>query len=147
MEPRASGPILALDLGQRRVGVALSDARARVASPLCVLPRTGRDALVRAVGELVREHGVTLLAVGLPLGLSGEDEALGGEIRRLARRLGRALSLPVVLVDESVSTVEAQESLLEAGVSRAKRREVVDKVAASIILQRYLDGEAGEELA
>ena len=144
MNMESKAPLLALDLGRARVGVALSDARGQVASPLCVLPRAGRDALVRAVGDLVQEHGVRCLVVGLPVGLGDQDEVFGEEIRRLARRLGRALALPVVLVDEALSTAQAQESLLEAGVSRAKRKEVVDKVAASIILQRYLDGELGE---
>ncbi len=133
--------ILALDLGAKRIGVALSDAEARLASPLCVLPRRGRDANVRAVAELVKRHGVGLVVVGLPRASHSELGPGGEAAKRFGRRLERALGLPVAFVDEFETTVRAQEALLAADLSRAKRRQVVDKVAAALILEAYLAGQ------
>ena len=137
--------ILALDVGKVRIGVAISDAEETTASPLTVLERKGRDATVRAIGELAAKHRARLLVVGLPKNLDESLSPEGEAIFRLGKRLMRALGLKVVFVDEASTTVEATDALLDADMSRAKRREVVDKVAAALILQRYLDGDPGEE--
>lgn len=130
--------ILALDMGEKRIGVALSDAEARLASPLTVLPRRGRDDNVRAIGALTAEHGVRLIVLGLPRKSETELGPAGEAIQRFGARLNKALKLPVAYVDEFETTVRAQEALLEADVSRAKRRDKVDKVAAALILETYL---------
>ncbi len=132
------GPILALDLGSRRIGVALSDPEARVASPLCVLPRRGRDHNLRAVRELVQRHGVRQVVVGLPCRRPGELGQAARRAVRFGRRLERFLGIPVHFIDEYETTAEAEEALLEADLSRRRRRQVVDKVAASLILRRFL---------
>jgi len=131
--------ILALDMGQKRIGVALSDAEARLASPLTVLPKRGRDENLRAIGALTAQHGVGLIVLGLPRKSETELGANAEAIQRFGKRLEKALKIPVAFVDEFETTVRAQDALLEADVSRAKRRQKVDKVAAALILQAFLD--------
>lgn len=132
--------ILALDMGEKRIGVALSDAEARLASPLTVLPKRGRDENLRTIAALVSEHQVGLVVLGLPRKSEAELGSSAEAIQRFGKRLEKALKIPVAFVDEFESTVRAQEALLEADVSRAKRREKVDKVAAALILETYLAG-------
>lgn len=132
--------ILALDLGARRIGVAVSDRSGTLAQPLCVLQRKNRDADIKAVGRLVREQEAGLLVVGLPRQADDSLTEMGRRMQSFGRRLGRVLEVPVEFVDEWETTVEAQEALLAADASRRKRRQVVDKVAAGLILRRYLDG-------
>jgi putative Holliday junction resolvase len=143
MSVSAKKRILALDMGEKRIGVALSDAEARLASPLTVLPKRGRDDNLRAIGALAAEHAVGLIVLGLPRKSETELGASGEAIQRFGTRLQKVLKLPVAYVDEFETTVRAQEALLEADVSRAKRRDKVDKVAAALILEAYLAG-AGE---
>ncbi|KMY68505.1 hypothetical protein AAU61_02260 [Desulfocarbo indianensis] len=131
--------ILALDLGSKRIGVALSDAEARLASPLTVLPQRGRDANLQAIAGLVKEHRVGLIVVGLPRKSESELGPGGEKALRFGQRLEKALKIPVAFVDEFETTVRAQEALLEADLSRAKRRAKVDKVAAALILEAYLE--------
>ena len=143
-----SGPdkrILALDLGTRRIGVALSDPGRRLAQPLCVIQRRNRDADLRAIAELARRHEVGLIVVGLPRQADDSLSPTGQAMLRFARRLQRMLDMPVETVDEWETTVEADQVLLEADLSRRGRRRVVDKVAAGIILKRYLE-QGGERL-
>ncbi len=137
--------ILALDLGSRRIGVAVSDPGRHLAQPLCVIQRRNRDSDLRAIGELVRKHQVGLLVVGLPRQADDSLTPAGQGMLRFARRLQRALGVPVETVDEWETTVEATRLLLEADVSRRGRRRVVDKLAASLILKRYLE-QGGEAL-
>lgn len=138
---RAPGRVLGVDLGERRIGLALSDPSRTIASPLEVLTRSNdRDRDRRAIGEIARANGVTLVVVGLPRSLSGRD----GPAARAARAESAALAavapdLPVVLHDERLTTVEAQRSLDRAGVRRVHGRTVVDKVAAAVMLQSFLD--------
>lgn len=132
--------ILALDMGEKRIGVALSDAEARLASPLKVLPKRGRDDNVRAIAALAAEHQVGLIVLGLPRKSEAELGSGAQAIQGFGKRLAKALKIPVDFVDEFETTVRAQEALLEADVSRAKRREKVDKVAAALILEAYLAG-------
>jgi putative Holliday junction resolvase len=130
--------ILALDMGEKRIGVALSDAEARLASPLMVLPKRGRDENVRAIDELVTTHQAGLIVLGLPRKSESELGPAAEAIQRFGNRLEKALKIQVVFVDEFETTVRAQEALLEADLSRVKRREKVDKVAAALILEAYL---------
>lgn len=142
----APGRVLALDLGQRRIGVALSDPGRSLAQPLLVLECAGRDQDVRAIAELARQHQATLLVLGLP---RRTDDSLGPEADKalsFGKRLGRVLGLPVAYVDEWQTTVEAHELLIQGGASRARRRQVVDKMAAALILERYLLDQGREDL-
>jgi putative Holliday junction resolvase len=137
--PPWPGPVLGLDLGQARIGVAISDPARRVAVPLGTV-RTGPPSDVRTIGSLVREHAVSLVVVGLPLRLSGERGEAAARAEAFARALQTALGVPVVLHDERLSTVEADRSLAAAGATGRQRRRAVDRSAAAVILQAYLDG-------
>ena len=132
------GRVLGLDLGGSRIGVAVSDPERRVAVPLGTI-RTGAPADLRAVAALVREHGVTEVVVGLPVSLSGAPSEASAHAERFAGALRGFLGVPVVLHDERLSTVEAERALRAAGVRGRDRRRVVDRTAAAVILQSYLD--------
>ncbi len=136
--PRALG----IDLGSRRIGLALSDPTGTVASPHEVLVRSGdRGTDHRAIVAAARAAGATRLVVGLPLSLSGEEgpaaRAVRAEVEELREVAGAAL--PVDLHDERLSTVTAERTLVSAKMRRDARRRVVDKVAAAVMLQSYLE--------
>jgi putative Holliday junction resolvase len=133
------GRVLGLDLGDVRIGVAISDPERRIAVPMGTV-RTGAPADLRAIAELVREHDVVLVVVGLPLRLSGERGSAAAKAEGFAAALRAVLDVPIVLQDERLSTVEAERALREGGVSGPARRAVVDRSAATVILQAYLDG-------
>ena len=135
------GRALGLDLGDARIGVAISDDDRRLAVPLGTV-RTGAPADLRAIAELVREHQVTMVVVGLPLAMSGATGERAAHAERFAEALRAVLDVPVELQDERLSTVEAERSLREAGVSGRSRRAVVDRSAAAVILQAWLDRSA-----
>jgi putative Holliday junction resolvase len=138
-----AGSILGLDPGERRIGVALAVPGRSMALPLTVLDATGDWQL--ALAELVAEHRVAAIVVGLPVSLSGSEGAAAGRAREFAGVLEERLGLPVHLVDERLSTVAAGRALAEAGVRgrRARARGAVDRSAAAVILQAWLDSQAG----
>ncbi len=133
------GRVLGLDLGDARIGVAISDDERRVAVPLGTV-RTGAPEDVRAIAALVREHDVTLVVVGHPLLLSGRPGERADHAERFAEALRTVLEIPVTMHDERLSTVEAERALRAAGVSAKDRRGAVDRSAATVILQAWLDG-------
>lgn len=132
------GRILGLDLGDARIGVAISDDRRRIAVPLGTV-RTGAPADVKAIADLVHGHGVTLVVIGHPLHLSGEAGERAHHAERFAEALDAFLDVPVLLQDERLSSVEADRALREAGASGRERRQTVDRSAATVILQAWLD--------
>jgi putative Holliday junction resolvase len=130
---------LGLDVGDRRVGVAVSDESGTIATGLATLQRVGSRRDVRAVVELVRRHSAGEVVVGLPRRLDG---ALGPQAQKVLAfmdALRPAVQVPIVPWDERFSTLMATQALLEGGVSRKDRKAVVDKVSAILILQSYLD--------
>jgi putative Holliday junction resolvase len=131
--------LLGLDVGDRRIGVALSDETATLASGLPTLLRVGPRKDVRAVAELVRRHDAHEVVVGLPLRLDGTLGEQALKVQAFADALRPAIAVPVVAWDERLTTVMAQEALIAGGASRRQRKAVVDKVAAVLILQNYLD--------
>ncbi|HVZ75596.1 MAG TPA: Holliday junction resolvase RuvX [Polyangia bacterium] len=136
--------VIAIDLGTRRIGVAITDALGVAALPHATIARHGGKRDLDAIAAVVREVDARLVVLGLPLDPDGHDGELvegraAKSARTFAERLRGALSVPVELVDESFSTVEANEVLLAADLSRARRKEVVDRVAAAVILRRWLD--------
>lgn len=133
------GRILGLDLGDVRIGVAISDERRRLAVPLGTV-HTGAPADLKAIASLVREHGITLVVVGHPLLLSGEAGVRARHAEAFADALRGFLGIEVVLHDERLTTVEADRALRAAGAGGRRRRQVVDRSAATILLQAYLDG-------
>jgi putative Holliday junction resolvase len=132
------GRVLGLDLGDARIGVAISDDARRMAVPLGTV-RTGAPADLRAIADLIREHGVTLVVVGHPLLLSGEAGDRAHHAERFAAAIGEALDVPVLLQDERLSTVEAGRALRDSGASGRDRRRTIDRSAATVILQSWLD--------
>jgi putative holliday junction resolvase len=137
-----TGRVLGLDLGDARIGVAISDPDRKVAVPFGTI-RTGAPADLKAIAHLVGENGVTLVVVGHPLLLSGDSGTRARHAERFAGALGDFVAVPVVLQDERLSTVEAERSLKRAGASGRDRRRVADRSAAAVILQSYLDSTAG----
>jgi len=119
--------------------VAVSDEEEVVAMPLRTLPRRGEKGDVRAVGEVMRETGARALVVGLPLSLDGTEGDAARRCRALGEALARQLGCRVHYWDERFSTAEAERVLLGADLSRRRRRQVVNHVAAGLILQGYLD--------
>ena len=136
-----SGRILALDVGEKRTGVALSDPLRMVARPLLVVQRASKVDDFDTIGRLVAEHQVSLVVCGYPLSLDGSEGPQGQRIRRYAEQLAETLEVPVELWDESYSTVDA-ESIMQVSRKRMtpkERRQWIDAVAAAVILQSYLD--------
>jgi putative Holliday junction resolvase len=136
------GRVLGLDLGDARIGVAISDDGRRMAVPLGTV-RTGAPSDVKAIADLVTEHGVTLIVIGHPLLLSGEAGERAHLAERFAEALRSLLPIDVVLQDERLSTAEADRALREAGASGRERRRAVDRSAATVILQAWLDARSG----
>lgn len=132
------GRVLALDLGDARIGTALSDPERRVAVPLGTI-RSGAPGDLEAVAELVAEHAVGLVVVGHPLLLSGERGTRARHAEAFADALRSVLDVPVVLHDERLTTAEAERGLREAGARGRRRRRAVDRSSATIILRSYLD--------
>lgn len=131
--------ILGLDVGAKRIGVAVSDALGITAQGLGVLARQGWEEDLRRLEEVAREYRVQEIVVGLPRHLDGGLGQLAPMIQELAQALGEALGVPVISWDERLTTVEAERVLVQADLSRRRRRQVVDQVAAVLILQSYLE--------
>lgn len=131
--------VLAVDLGAVRIGVALSDETGTLASGLCTLRSIGPRKDVQAIAALVREHEAGEVVVGMPLRLDGSLGPQAEKVAAFAERLRRSLRVPVVLWDERLSSVAADELLAEAGVRRRDRRDRIDRAAATLVLQGYLD--------
>ena len=130
---------LGLDVGDRRIGVALSDPIGITAQPLTVLERQGSAKDVDAVCALAQEHGVGVIVVGLPLTLRGERGPQAQKVVSFADALRRRMAMPVQLMDERLTTVQGERSLRETGTPARKRKQVIDQVAAQLILQQFLE--------
>lgn len=131
--------ILGIDLGSRRIGVAVSDGLGLTAQPRATIARHGGMRDIEAIAAAAKEADADHIVLGLPLDPEGQEGPAAQRARAFADKLRAALRLPVDMIDESFSTVEAESVLLAADVSRAKRKQVVDKLAAAVILQRWLD--------
>jgi putative holliday junction resolvase len=132
-------PLLGLDLGTKTIGVAVSDPDRSIASPLTVLARRKFTTDAAALGELARSRAAGGIVLGLPRNMDGSEGPRAQSTRAFARNIAGTLGLPVMLWDERLSTVAAERALLEADTSRRRRAEVIDQVAAGIILQGFLD--------
>jgi putative Holliday junction resolvase len=136
--------ILGLDVGDRRVGVAISDPNGRVAVPLRTLQRVSVLEVVAAIARLVTEEEVSAIIVGLPLRMDGSAGTQATSVQEFVQNLMPAVSVPVTLWDERLSTVEAEQRLRTGGSSGRKKAEQ-DALAAAIILQGYLDSRPGRQ--
>lgn len=131
--------ILALDIGETRVGVAVSDPGERVASPVCVLPANEVLAHAASFRRVLEDWEPELLLCGLPYTLAGEEGPQAERIRQVAARIGSACGLPVEFTDERLSSQEAKRSLREKGLNEKAMRGKIDMIAASVFLQAWLD--------
>lgn len=131
------GRLLGLDVGGKRIGLAISDEMGIIASPVAMVPRGPRS------GQEIRRHaerlGAVSLVVGLPVGLSGREGPQAEDVRAFIEEQGASIGLPVIWWDERLSTSIAERSLIASGTRRDKRKQQVDAVAAAVILQGYLD--------
>ena len=133
---------LGLDVGNRRIGVAVSDELGLTAQPVLTLERhRSRREDLRSLARLCRRFGVAAIVVGNPLHISGEDSPQAARTRAFAAELGELIGLPIHFCDERLTTREAHEILYEAGHPRQQHRRVVDQVAATLILQSFLNGQ------
>lgn len=134
---KLGGRLLGLDMGGRRIGVAVSDEMGTIASPVAMVPRGPGDAA--AIRALAEKYGAVRLIAGLPVGLSGREGPQAAEVRAYTDAIAHDVGLPLDYWDERLSTSIAERSLIASGTRREKRREQVDAVAAAVILQGYLD--------
>ncbi|MGO9317618.1 MAG: Holliday junction resolvase RuvX [Terracidiphilus sp.] len=138
---------LGLDIGNRRIGVAVSDELGLTAQPVMTLERkhNHRDDL-RSLARLARRFGVAGIVVGNPVHLSGDVSPQAARIQAFAAELGSLSGLPIHLWDERLTTREAHQILYEAGHARQQHRRIVDQVAATLILQSFMDAKAGSRI-
>ena len=137
---------LALDVGEKRIGVAVSDETETLASPRTIIRRPSTAAALEAVARLVAESGAEVVVVGLPVSFDGQLYGQARAIQRFAAMLRERIAQPVVFADETLSSVRAEEMLRTAGVRPDRIRERLDAEAAAVILQDYLDARnRGEE--
>ena len=134
-----SGALLGLDLGEKRVGVAFVPAGTTIAFPVKTVQVKGREQVLAEIQKLVLEHKVEKIVVGFPMTLKGEIGIAAQKRIQEVEWYQSRLKVPMVLWDERLSSKEAERVLLDADVSREKRREVIDQLAAQRILQNYLD--------
>jgi len=139
--PCNKGRILALDLGKRRIGLAVSDELGVTAQGLDTLERTNMREDLSRIASLVEEWNVSLILIGNPLRMDGIEGAQSGWVRQFAEKLESFTRHPVQLWDERLTTVEAERVLRESGISREKRGRAVDRLAAVILLGSYLSAQ------
>jgi putative holliday junction resolvase len=133
------GRLIGVDLGSKTIGVAISDVERRIASPLRTLPRGPFAMNADTLMAIFFEHDVAGIVLGLPLDLEGRDNPRAQSTRAFGRNLSTRTSLPIILWDERFSTAVVTRSLIANDVSRARRAQIVDKMAAAYILQGALD--------
>ena len=133
--------IIGIDLGEKRIGVAMSDELGIIAQPLTTIQRGSFPDDCAALDALVKQYAVERIVMGLPLHMSGESGDSSNKSLKYGKKLEGCLGIPVVFWDERLTTVAAERSLLECDMRRGRRKTVIDMVAASLILDGYLRGE------
>ena len=137
--------ILALDIGDKRIGVAVSDETSTISTGVDVITRETIKRDIERIKDYTKSYEAGKIVVGLPLTMKGEKSIQTGKVERFIDRLKQSVNVPVVPFDERLSTAQSERLLISADVSRKKRKAVIDKVAAQIILQAYLDTGSKEE--
>lgn len=131
--------ILGIDLGEKRIGLALSDALGITAQGLETIHINGEHEIYSKIMKIVEEKNIDKIVFGLPKNMNGTLGPQAEKVQKIAQKLGKLSHLPIDFEDERLSTMSAEKVLLEADTSRAKRKKVIDRLAAVIILQSYLD--------
>lgn len=142
---RMNERIVCLDIGDVRIGVAVSDPTGTIASPVEVIRRVGWNPDVQRIKSICDRYGTNRILSGLPLNMDGTEGFQAGKVRDFCAQLEKA-GLSVIFQDERLTTVSAEEALIEGGLSRSGRKQVVDKIAASVILQQWLDSQKNKEV-
>ena len=137
--PDIVGTVLAFDFGEKRIGVATGETILKVAHPLTTINAEQNEIKFAQIGELIKEWRACLLVVGLPMYMDGEPHLLTQLSKKFAQRLEGRFNLPVVMVDERLSSFDATQNLSAAGVKGMKQKAMLDAVAAQSILQSYFD--------
>lgn len=137
-----TGRIMALDLGEKRIGVALSDELQMIARSYAVIQRSSRKADFAQMQEIVQKEGVTFIVLGLPIELDGHEGPLAAWVRDYAAELAQTLELPYGFWDESFTSAQASKSMRERGIPAREQKGWIDAVAAAFILQSFLDARA-----
>lgn len=138
--PDVTGTVMAFDFGEKRIGVATGETILKVAHPLATINVEENEVKFSQIAELILEWRPALLVVGFPMHMDGESHLLTQLSKKFAQRLEGRFNLPVVMVDERLSSVEAAQNLSTAGIKGIKQKAVLDAVAAQNILQSYFDG-------
>lgn len=131
--------LMGLDIGDRRIGVALTDENGVAAYPLEVLERTSPEKDLRRITEIIDQYGVERVVAGLPKTLSGQIGPQGDKVLSFLDKLRVRSTVPVITWDERLTTAEVEKLLVSANLGRRRRRKVVDKLAATLILNSYLN--------
>ncbi len=129
---------MAIDYGEKRIGLALTDLMQMFAKPFETIPNEGKKKVFAKLNDLIKEKEVSLVVLGLPLGLEGQHTDKTREILRFHEALEKAIETPIVLWDERLTTYEAKQELIKMGYNPIKGRKVIDAVAAYMILRNYL---------
>jgi putative Holliday junction resolvase len=132
--------ILALDHGTKRIGVAVSDETKTIAQPLEYIPAEPFAGFLERLRQLIREKEIDLILIGLPRNMDGSYGPAAEKVQTFVGVLGGAITVPIKMWDERLTSAQANRVLIQGGARRAKRKEKVDQTAAAILLQSYLDG-------
>jgi putative Holliday junction resolvase len=135
------GRVMALDVGERRIGVALSDPTRTLASPLTTIRAVPRSTALKRILTLIRDYQVTALVVGLPLTMNGDIGPQATLVQQFVDELRPLIDIPISFVDERLTTVAAERMMIDLKIKPEQRRARIDEVAASIILQDFLDSQ------
>ncbi len=138
--PDITGTLLAFDFGEKRIGVAVGETILKAAHPLTTVTAEENELKFAQIGQLIAEWRPSLLVVGLPTHMDGTPHGMTQLAKKFAQRLEGRFNLPVIMVDERLSSAEAAQNLREAGITGGKQKAMIDAVAAQSILQSYFDG-------
>jgi putative Holliday junction resolvase len=138
--PDITGTVLAFDFGEKRIGVAVGETILKAAHPLTTISAEENELKFNQIGQLITEWRPSLLVVGLPTYMDGKPHGMTQLAKKFAQRLEGRFNLPVIMVDERLSSAEAAQNLREAGITGSKQKTMIDAVAAQSILQSYFDG-------
>lgn len=135
---------MGIDYGDRHIGIAVSDELMLTAQGVTTVRNSGDERMLKDIAEIAKQYGVTEVVVGLPKNMNGSIGPRGQIAIEFGKALQEVLGLPVVMWDERLSTAAAERTLIDADVSRKKRKQVVDRMAATMILQNYLDSKSAK---
>ena len=133
--------VLGLDVGERRIGVAMSDPLGLTAQRLTVIDRQTTPDAIEAIGALVAQHRIHTIVIGLPLTMQGARGPQANRVAAFAQALGRRTSMPIELIDERLTTAQGLRTLRHTGISQRRGKRVLDQIAAQLILQQFLDAQ------